>query len=114
MLDKLPTEIISTELVKFCDKSSTLNLTKTCKFLNQATIQHLNKTYKFKPTLINYDNPMFYDEDRYMNYKRDQGKLYKDLFFVKPNTRYGQSLKIRNNYRSLVRNLQNREKEVHV
>lgn len=113
MLDKLPTEIVSTDLMKFCDKSSTLNLTLTCKSLNQATTQYLYKTYKPAPTLVNYDNPMFYDEDRSLNYSKDHGKLYKELFFTTSpshNSRYGQSVKIRNNYRILVRSLQSKEK----
>lgn len=110
MLDRLPTEILSSELVKFCDKSSTLNLTLTCKSLNQATTSYLYKTYKPAPTLINYDNPVFYDEDKYLSYSKD-AKLYKELFFQfsqKRGNRYGQSVKVRDNYRKLVRTLQSK------
>lgn len=109
MLDKLPNELISSELLRFCDKSSTLSLTLTCKSLSQVTSQHLYKTYRPAPTLINYDNPLFYDEDRRMNYTKDYGRIYKDLNFTK-SSRFCQSIKIRNNYRTLIKSLQEKEK----
>ncbi|CCH41483.1 hypothetical protein BN7_1024 [Wickerhamomyces ciferrii] len=108
MIDKLPIEIISTDLVNFCDRSSIHSLTLTCKTLHNATLQRLNK-FRVSPNLINFDNPIFHDEDRALNRERQDSILrYKNVFFTAGNSRYGQSLKIRNNYRDLVRNLKTR------
>ncbi|CDR39580.1 CYFA0S03e04962g1_1 [Cyberlindnera fabianii] len=61
MIDKLPTEIISQELLKFIDEKDEYALMLTCKSTHFATKDHFSKTYKPQPSLICFDNPVHHD-----------------------------------------------------
>lgn len=60
MIDKLPTEILQSELVQYFDKDDAFNLMLTCKTIHKATSNEFEKKYRLN-TLINFDNPMFFN-----------------------------------------------------
>jgi hypothetical protein len=62
MIDRLPTEILATELVRFCDKDDAFNLMLSCRTVHNATSEHFQKSFKPLSNLINLENPVFYDQ----------------------------------------------------
>lgn len=77
MINELPKEILSLEVSKYCGKTDLKNLILVNKEFKQIFKPKLEQ-YRPRKCLVYYDNPAFYDENRWLCYNND-AKMYMNM-----------------------------------